>query len=200
MISRLKFSATLSLAAAATSTFSGSFATTFATFAAFEATLRSFLPWSAAFTAFLASFEVVFLAHSLPFLIANSVYSATSFLSGATTVLSRHDLIEVCVSHIIAFLTDPLLQLLDLVEVITLFLMLGLHLEVFEGFVEFLVLCSSLLLLERLDLCLLLEEAALDFGHVLVRFEHLSEEVVWTRNRHLGLDKELHALHHILSC
>ena len=62
--------------------------------------------------------------------------------------------------------------------------MLCLLLEVFESFVELFVLSSLLLLLERLDLDLLLQEATFDLGHVAVGLEHLGQEVVWTRDWH----------------
>lgn len=80
--------------------------------------------------------------------------------------------------------------MLDRVEVIALLLMLCLHLEVFQGLVELFVLCSLLFLLERLDLRLLPEETALNFGHMLICLEHLSEEVIGARDRHLRLNQE----------
>ena len=56
--------------------------------------------------------------------------------------------------------------------------MLGLHLEIFQGLVELFVLISLLLLLKRLDFHLLLQEATLNLGHMLVSFEHLGQEVI----------------------
>ena len=34
---------------------------------------------------------------------------------------------------------------------------------------------------------------------MLISFEHFSEEIIWPRNGHLGLNEELHAFHYIRS-
>ena len=78
--------------------------------------------------------------------------------------------------------------------------MLSLLLEVFQGFMELLVLRTLLLLLERLNLDLLLEETTLDLGHMAVRLQHLSQEVIRARDWHSRLDKELHSFHDISAC
>lgn len=108
-----------------------------------------------------------------------------------------HDFVEVFLGHVISLLPDALLQLSDLLEVVALLLMFRLHLEVLQRLVELLVLCALLFLLESLNLNLLLQEPALDLCHMLVRFEHFSQKVIWTRNGHLGLNQELHAFHDI---
>ena len=77
--------------------------------------------------------------------------------------------------------------------------MLGLLLEVLQCLVEFLVFSALLLLLKGLDFDLLLQKSRFDIGHMLIRLEHLSEEVIWATDGHLRLDKELHALHHVFS-
>ena len=92
----------------------------------------------------------------------------------------HHDFIKIGVFHIIALLSNTFLQLADLIQIVSLLLVFRLHLEVFESLMELLVLCPLLFLLERLNLDLLLEKAALDLGHMGVRFEHLSQKVVWT--------------------
>ena len=95
-------------------------------------------------------------------------------------LLLHHDFIEIGVFHIIALLSNTFLKLADLIQIVSLLLVFRLHLEVFERLMELLVLCPLLLLLERLNLHLLLEKAALDLGHMRVRFEHLSEKIVGT--------------------
>ena len=49
---------------------------------------------------------------------------------------------------------------------------------------ELFVLRTLLLLLKRLNLDLLLEEATLDLGHMAVRLQHLCQEVIWARDWH----------------
>ena len=95
-----------------------------------------------------------------------------------------HKLVEIFVSHIVASLLDPLLQLADLLQVLALLTVLGLLLEVFESLVELLVFSALLLLLKRLNLDLLLQKATLNVCHVRVRLKHLRKEVVWARDRH----------------
>ena len=75
--------------------------------------------------------------------------------------------------------------------------MLGLHLKVFQGFVELLVLRPLLLLLECLDLHLLFQKTALHLRHVDICLQHLRQEVVGSGNRYARLHKELHSLHDI---
>jgi hypothetical protein len=69
----------------------------------------------------------------------------------------------------------------------------------FDRLVEALVVHARLLLLEGLHLLLLLEEPRLHLAHVLVRLQHLREEVVRARNGYLALHEDLHALHDVLS-
>ena len=57
--------------------------------------------------------------------------------------------------------------------------MLSLHLEVFNCFVELLVLCPLFFLLKAFNLGLLSEEATLDVRHVAIGLQHLSEKIVW---------------------
>lgn len=117
----------------------------------------------------------------------------------ASAVEKLVELLLINIAVAVAFL-DLLLELVDLLEVLAFLLMLLGLLVGLNGFMEFLVLHAGLLLLEVLHLLLLLEEARLDLGHVFIRFKHLREEVVRARDRDLGLDQDLHALHHILSC
>lgn len=71
-------------------------------------------------------------------------------------------------------------------------------LERLDSLVKLLVLQARALLLERLHLLLLLQQAGLHLGHVLVRLEHLREEVVRARDGNLRLHEDLHALLHVL--
>lgn len=141
--------------------------------------------------------------HSL--LLPDSVQGAATLATNAGSLLTSllllllafHQLVEIFVSHVVSLLLNLLLELVNLGDIVALFSVLCLHLEVFESLVELLVLRPLLLLLECLDLDLLLQEATLHIGHVDVRLEHLGEEVVGSRDRHLRLHQELHSFHDV---
>ena len=98
-----------------------------------------------------------------------------------------------------AFL-DLLLERVDLLDVLPL-LAVSLRLLVgLDRLVELFVLHARLLLLESLDLALLLQQPRFHLGHVLVRFEHLSEEIIWTADWDLGLHQDFHTFLHIFTC
>ena len=148
----------------------------------------SFLTVAAAASFFLlARLEIVLftiaLADTLPDFVQRAA-STTELYTGVWPFSSRpflllhHNFIEIGVFHIVPFLSNAFLKLADLVQIVALLLVLRLHLEVFERLVELLVLCPLLLLLKRLYLDLLFEQAAFHLGHVGVRFEHLREKVV----------------------
>ena len=92
---------------------------------------------------------------------------------------SSHDFVKLFLIDIISLLLNSFLQLLDLFKVLTFLSVLGLHLEVFDCFVELLVLCPLFFLLKAFDLGLLSEETTLDASHVGIGLQHLSEEIVW---------------------
>ena len=83
---------------------------------------------------------------------------------------------------------DLLLERVDLLDVLSL---LAVSLRLLVGLyrlVELLVLHPRLLLLKGLDLALLLQQTRLHLCHVLVRFQHLGEKIVWATDWDLGLD------------
>jgi len=90
------------------------------------------------------------------------------------------------------------LEVLDLLVVLSLVLMLLLHLVVLDGLVELFVFKSLLLLLKSLDTNLLLQKSTLDGAHVVISLEHFSQEIVGSRDGDLGLDEEFHALHDVV--
>ncbi len=113
---------------------------------------------------------------------------------------AAHNLIKLLVGQLLtALLRNSLLQLLDVFEVLFLFDVFSTHLVVFQGLMKLLVFGLGLILLKGLDLGLLLKQALLYIHHLLVRFQHLGEEVVRSRNRDFGLDQEPHPLHHIVA-
>ena len=59
------------------------------------------------------------------------------------------------------------------------------------------VLALMLFLLEGFDFLLLLEKPNLDAGHVVITLQHLSEKIVGSSYRYMGLDQEFHAFHHV---
>ena len=151
-------------------------------------------------------FEVVLFLLSSSHLLSHCVHSGASSPTAWTFSLaftlwvpSRHELIKIIVRHIIALFADALFEHVDLLHVFSLLRVLGLLLEVLQCLVEFLVFSALLLLLKGLDFDLLLQKSRFDIGHMLIRLEHLSEEVIWATDGHLRLDKELHALHHVFS-
>lgn len=117
----------------------------------------------------------------------------------ATSVATIEKLVEFSLVNfgIALALLDLLLELINLIEVLTLLLVTLSLLVSLDSLVKLLVLHALLLLFERLHLLLLLKEAGLDLSHVLVRLQHLREEVIRSRYRHLSLHQDLHTLHHI---
>lgn len=95
-------------------------------------------------------------------------------------------------------LSDPLLEAVDVLHVSFLLLVLLGLLVCLNGLVELLVLKLLLFLLEGLNLLFLLQESALDLGHLLISFEHFSEKVVRATDRNFGLQENLHALSSVL--
>ena len=120
------------------------------------------------------SFLLELLTHNIDdFSLVLSSKSRRSFLVAALIVSS----IKLGIS--VSFTCSKVvLEAIDLLVVFSLVLMLLLHLVVLDGLVELFVFQTLLLLLECLDTDLLFEEAALDTTHVVVSFEHLSEEIV----------------------
>lgn len=99
----------------------------------------------------------------------------------------------------VSFLSDTFFESADLVKVLSL-LRVALMLFVgLDGFMELLVLEALLAFFEGLDLLLLVQQSRLNFSHLLVRLQHLCEEVVWSANWHLCLHKYLHAFLNIFS-
>jgi len=114
--------------------------------------------------------------------------------------LVRHDLVELFVAQLLAaLLRNLLLELVNVLHVLALFSVFRAHLEVLQGLVQLFVFLFGLLLLEHLDAGLLLQKTFLDVQHVLIGFEHFCKEVVGSRDRHLRLQQEFHALNHVLS-
>ena len=85
-------------------------------------------------------------------------------------------------------LLDLLLECVDLLDVLSL-LAVSLRLLVgLDRLVELLVLHARLLLLKGLDLALLLQQTRLHLCHVLVRFKHFGEKIIWATDWDLGLN------------
>lgn len=100
-----------------------------------------------------------------------------------------HDAIELLISQLLAALfANSLLEFLNVLEVLSFFGVFGPHLVVLECFVQLLVFLLGLALFECLDLCLLHEQPLFDISHVAITLQHFSQEIVWTRNRHFGLN------------
>lgn len=99
----------------------------------------------------------------------------------------------------VSLLSDTFLESADLVKVLSLLRVALMLLVGLDGFMELLVLEALLAFLEGLDLLLLVQQSRLNFSHLLVRLQHLCEEVVWSANWHLCLYKDLHAFLYILS-
>ena len=114
----------------------------------------------------LSLLEISFLSFTLIELLFDCVNYA--LLLFWTLLAFSHDSVEISIVHIITSLIDTLLQLLNTLKVLALFLMLCLHLVVFDRFVELFAFRSMLLLLETLDFSLLLKNTALYACHVLV--------------------------------
>lgn len=118
------------------------------------------------------------------------LYGIDNFLplafAGLVTLVK--EAVELLLIGVAAFGLDLLLEAGDLLQILAFFpvalsLLVRLH-----GLVELLVLEALLALLEVLDLHLLLQEPALHLRHVLVRLQHLREEVVRPANGDFGLD------------
>ncbi len=109
------------------------------------------------------------------------------------------DLVEVFLIDIATAFGDLLLEAVDLLHILSLLLVLLSLLIGLDGLVELLVLEALLLLLEGLNLLLLLEQSALHLCHVLVRLNHLCEEIIRPANGDLGLDEDFHAFLDVLS-
>lgn len=62
------------------------------------------------------------------------------------------------------------------------------------------ILSFRLLFFELFNFVFLFQEAAFDLFHVLVGFDHLGEEVIWTFDWDFGLDAYFHGFHDVLSC
>ena len=111
----------------------------------------------------------------------------------------HHNLIEFFVFHISTRALDLILEHIDGLQVLSLLLVTFLLGKLLDSLVELLIFLFRLFLLKLLDFVLLLEKLALNFGHMSIILEHLSEEVVRSRNWHLSLHKNLHSLHHVLA-
>jgi hypothetical protein len=155
---------------------------------------------------FLRSLGILVFELILPFLLELLTHNIDDFvllvsskgrrsLLAATLVVG---LIELGISVNLASFKVVLVAI-DRLHVLSLVLVLLLHLVVLDGLVELFVLQSLLLLLKSLDSDLLLEQTALDTPHVVISFEHLSEEIVGSRYGHFSLDEEFHALHDVVS-
>lgn len=99
----------------------------------------------------------------------------------------------------VSLFSDTFLESADLVKVFSLFGMAFVLFVGLNGFVELLVLHALLAFFEGLDLLLLGQQSRLNFSHLLVRLQHLGEEVIWSANGHLGLNQDLHAFLDILT-
>jgi len=143
--------------------------------------------------------ELTLLLLSLLHTLLDLVDDVFTTLALVVFALAAHNFVKVVVSHVTASLLDFLLEFANRLQVLPLLLMLGLHLELLDSLVELFVLPSVLLLLECLDFRLLREEAAFNARHVLIGFEHLSEEIIRARNWKACLHQKLHSLHHVLS-
>ena len=183
------------------------FATTFTT-----ATLVScHLPWSfsalmaATFSSFVNSFALLLLIFvssfvSLVFFDLVNGPLSTSLATMLLVAAAIEYFAELAFIDLLApaFLDLPL-ERVDLLDVRPLLAVpLGLLVRL-DRLVELFVFHPRLLLLEGLDLALLLQQPRLHFRHVLVRLEHLREEVIRTADRDLGLDQNLHAFFHVLT-
>jgi hypothetical protein len=114
-----------------------------------RALVRSLLLEVTSFASLSLGLELVFAL----LLVANSLqYTRTLKLLLGLLALGVHDTVELLIGQSVSsLLLDTLLKLFDVLEVISLFLMLGAHLMVSQGLVEFLVFSTSLLFLKSLD-------------------------------------------------
>lgn len=153
--------------------------------------------------AFLA--RLSFLLGLFSLLLAHLCQYASPFVTLApgpvlVLVLVEHDAIELLIVELIAArLRNPLLELVNVFEIFTFLGVLGAHLVILECLVELFVFLARFVLFEGLDAGLLLQESLFDVEHVVVRLEHLGEKVIGSSDWYLGLDQELHALHHIVA-
>jgi hypothetical protein len=90
----------------------------------------------------------------------------------------HHNLIEFFVFHISTRALDLILEHIDGLQVLSLLLVTFLLGKLLDSLVELLIFLFRLFLLKLLDFVLLLEKLALNFGHMSIILEHLSEEVV----------------------
>jgi hypothetical protein len=132
-------------------------------------------------------------------LVLNSVKHARTLLLALTTlVFLVHDLVELVITKSIpTVLLHTLFEFLNVFDVFIFLDMLGPHFMVFQRFMQLFVLALMLFLLKGFDFLLLLEKPHLDAGHVVVTFQHLSEKIVGSRYRYMGLYQEFHAFHHV---
>lgn len=168
--------------------------------------------WSLAFPHFssfstFASFASLLNLFALRFLVLlmllsdNIDYSLSLLLPSSALVrpILVEQGIEVFLISCSSFFLDLLLQLIDCLKVLSLFLVLFSHFVRLYSFLELLVLLSLLSLFEVVDFLLLLEESTLHFCHVRIAFIHFSKEIIGSANGNLSLDQYFHASLHIFS-
>lgn len=125
-------------------------------------------------------------------------HARTLLLALTTRVFLVHDLIELVITKSIpTVLLHSLFEFLNVFDVFILLDMLGPHFVVFQRFMQLFVLALMLFLLEGFNFLLLLEKPNLDAGHVVITLKHLSEKIVGSGYRYMGLDQEFHAFHHV---
>ena len=133
------------------------------------------------------------------FTFPSSLTELLTLIPLATSAPIIEDLLHISLLQVISLFLYLFLQLRDLVKIGSLFLMLLSLFVRFESLMELFVLQALLLFFKRLDLVLLLKDAGLNLGHVLVTLQHLCEKIIWSTNGDLGLDEELHGFLHVFS-
>lgn len=130
-------------------------------------------------------FDVLFLSSDLGLFLLDHVedFGLLAFLTLLGLVLVHHDLVEGIIVDISSVVLDLLLQLGNILDVLSFFGVFGPHLVLSQSLMELFVLLLMLLFFESFDLCLLVENSSFNPGHMGVTLEHLSQEIVWPRDR-----------------
>jgi hypothetical protein len=140
-----------------------------------------FLLWLLLMTAFLVASLLNSIYNSLSMLV-------TTLLLLLTFLATIEYFLELFIISIVFAFFDLFLKLIDLFDVLPLFLVSFSLFVCLNRLLKFLVFHFLLPLFERLNLMLLLEKTRLHLSHVSISLQHLCKEIIWSANGHFCLN------------